>query len=217
VVHRRVPFRPCRRLLREEAPADAYGVWLTTKEVAHRRGISPSVVWRAVARGELTPAHLRGQRGYRFEAASVELWRPPCDRPATPRHLDESLLAVLRLAAQQLGRHPTQRDLVRLGGMPAVTTYRRRFGSFAAALHRAGLAPARPPLPRRRRPRTLDELAGLLRAPALRLGRTPTCADLLRADGMPPPSTFVRRFGSWRRAVRAALAEPTPAAEQREP
>jgi hypothetical protein len=118
------------------------------------------------------------------------------------------LLVVLQQAARQLGRHPTQRDLVRLGGMPAVTTYRRRFGSYASALHRAGLAPAFPPPRGRRRPRTASELAALLSGLALRLGRVPTCADLLRTEGMPPPSTFVRRFGSWRCALRTALTGP---------
>jgi hypothetical protein len=208
VVHRRATSWPHRRLLRESSSDAAYGIWLTTREAANRRGVSPSVVWRAVARGELVPVRLRRRRGYRFEVGSVERWRPPCDRPRKPRQADEALLALLQLAAKRLGRQPTQRDLVRLGGMPSATTFRRRFGSYPAALRRAGLAPTRGGSYKPRRPRRPGELLALLRALADRLGRTPTCADVLRTEGMPPPSTFVRRFGSWRRALRAALANP---------
>jgi hypothetical protein len=198
---------PRPRLLREAAPDGAYGVWLTTRETARRRGVSPSVVWRAVTRGELAPVRFRGRRGYRFEVGSVEAWRPPCDRPRSPAQADEALLTILQLAAQRLGRQPTQRDLVCLAGMPSVTTFRRRFGSYRAALRGAGLAPARPTPHGRRRPRTHGELLALLRALAASLGRAPTCTDVLRTAGMPPPSTFVRRFGSWRRALRVALAD----------
>jgi Homing endonuclease associated repeat len=55
--------------------------------------------------------------------------------------LDE-LAAKLRGYAKALGRTPTQADMKRApADVPAQATYRARFGSWAAALKRAGLQP----------------------------------------------------------------------------
>jgi hypothetical protein len=180
---------------------------LTTAQVARRKTVSRSVVLRAVGRGELAGRYAEGgRRRLLFDARDVDAWTPPCMRPPLPHHRDEDLLGALRLAADRLGRAPSQNDLVRLRAGPSVATLRRRFGGYGAALEHADLAPT----PRQRapsRPHSRPALLAMLRDLAARLGRPPTCADALRSPGFPPPSTFVRRFGSWRAAVAAARSD----------
>ena len=56
-----------------------------------------------------------------------------------------------------------------------------------------------------------DELLGVLRELAEELGRPPTQAELWEREGLPRPTTYKYRFGSWSRALEAAgLKPPSP-------
>ncbi len=201
------PITGRQRVCREERAAYGAEVPLTTAQVARGKAVSRSVVLRAVGRGELAGRYAEsGRRRLEFDARDVDAWTPPCMRPPPRRHRDDDLLAALRLAADRLGRAPSQNDLVRLRVGPSVATLRRRFGAYGAALERADLAPT-PRRPAPGRPRSRLALLAMLRDLESRLGRPPTCADALRSPGFPPPSTFARRFGSWRAAVAAARSD----------
>ena len=111
---------------------------------------------------------------------------------------DDELLATVRELADALG-HPPRRQEMATQGPFAPSTYRRRFGSWDAALAEAGLDPDGQPSPTRlARVELLRALHHLTRD----LGRPPTQSDL---DTQGPYSVDVYhdRFGSWN----AALAE----------
>lgn len=87
----------------------------------------------------------------------------------------------------------------------SLDTIRRRFGSFPAALHAAGLRDHHRKFSHRRQQYDNDDLLAMLRRVANDLDRVPRCRDLLAIDGAPSPATFANRFGSWRHAVALAV------------
>ena len=88
-------------------------------------------------------------------------------------------------------------------GVYAPRTYVRRFGSWNAAVRKAGFKPRHP------RGRIPDaELLADLRRVADALGRRPTARDL-REHGAYALATYQRRFGSWSAAVETALSHET--------
>lgn len=60
-------------------------------------------------------------------------------RRGRKRYTDKDLLSRLKDAADQLGRTPRIKDIVGMEGFPSPLTYRNRFGSWTAALKKAGL------------------------------------------------------------------------------
>ncbi len=120
-------------------------------------------------------------------------------------YTNKFLLRVLRDLADELGRTPTYRELLNRRGLPSPSIYHKRFGSWNKALEAAGLEPKR----RRRPPAYTDEqLLQALRDLAAKLGRTPVYRELLNHRGLPSPSIYHKRFGSWNAALEAAGLEP---------
>ena len=117
---------------------------------------------------------------------------------------DAELLDALRDLAAELDRPPTVQELMARPDLPASGTYVHRFGGWSNALEAAGLDA------RYRRPLayTDKQLLDALRNLAAKLGRTPAGRELLGRRGLPSPSTYQRRFGSWNNALDAAGLEP---------
>ena len=117
------------------------------------------------------------------------------------RYTDEKLLSLLNDAAGQLGRTPRVQDLSGMEGFPSPLTYRNRFGSWVAALKKAGLKPTT----RGGRARyTPEELLDLLKKAANKLGRAPRSSELADIKGLPTYNTYIGRFGTWQNALLAA-------------
>lgn len=118
-----------------------------------------------------------------------------------PTRISETeLVAALTSLADELGRPPT-RDEMEADGEYSATPYYRRFGSWPAALERAGLEPQyRHTIPD-------EELRAALRDLADDLGRVPRRRDMA-TRGPFAPSTYRRRFGSWTAALDQAGFDP---------
>jgi hypothetical protein len=104
---------------------------------------------------------------------------------------DEDLLTALRARAAALGRTPYRHEMP---FDPSSQTIKNRFGSWHAALAAAGLAI----LPQRPERITDAALLARLHEHTAALGRP------LRARDVPSSTTYIRRFGSWNGAMRAA-------------
>jgi 5-methylcytosine-specific restriction endonuclease McrA len=124
-------------------------------------------------------------------------------RPFRPRYLtDAEMLDELRRVARKIGkpRHSMRRhDCHSTVGS---YIYRDRFGSWNEAIRRAGLLPGRPPIPH-------DEASLLdnMRTVWARLGRVPRGADMDRPPSRIGSETYRKRFGGFRRALAAFVAE----------
>jgi len=136
-------------------------------------------------------------------------WQDAVARAGFEPHTAESeiptdeLLAELRHLAEEHNTRPTA-DLMNDEGGYWVSTYRRRFGSWANALGEAGVEPADA--------RTVEEISdeellAALDELATARGVTPTFEEMER-DGPYSPRTYVNRFGSWTTAVDAAGLDP---------
>jgi len=111
----------------------------------------------------------------------------------------DEMVEELQRMADELGRPPKSTEMNTMGEYSAAT-YQNRFGSWNAALSKAGMVPHR----RRNEPdeRLLDDIrrvAGLINKP-------PTANDI-REHADYSLSTFVRRFGSWNDALKHAGLE----------
>jgi hypothetical protein len=111
---------------------------------------------------------------------------------------DAEILRDLRRAAKRLGRKRLGASEYRLCGGYSSTTVIRRFGSWNAAVERAGLtAPA---------PTSDDELLADLRRVARRLGRDWLGQSEYDREGRFSSQMMARHFGSWSKALeRVAL------------
>ena len=132
--------------------------------------------------------------------AALEAAELPPNRQSVPYDRD-MLLETLRLLADQLDRAPTKAE-VDQQGMACAVTYANHFGSWTEALAEIGLEPQGGKLYKR------DELPNVLRKVATELGRPPTQAELWQREGLPRPTTYKYRFGSWNRALEAAGLKP---------
>lgn len=113
---------------------------------------------------------------------------------------ESDLLEDLRRVAAELGRRPTSAEIDERAGYSS-STYYRRFESLQAALEAAGVtdeyeAPSAEHLSDEQ---LLDEIGRMADV----LGRPPTYGEMDEL-GAHSPSTYRRRFGSWREAVREA-------------
>ena len=113
---------------------------------------------------------------------------------------DEELLSELKRLYADKGYTPTADDMDSRGRFSA-SNYVRRFGNWQDALKEAGVDGDREPkIPR-------QDLLNELNQIAERKGREPRSSDLKSGDGYSYP-TYIKRFGSWAAAVRAAGYEP---------
>lgn len=117
------------------------------------------------------------------------------------------LISQLKLLAEELGWTPTDADIrraSRLGKIAGSSTFRERFGSFAAAQRLAGLSVR---LTRFNRKELVNQLQRLARE----LGRTPTSRDIREASKLGKcanDTTFRNRFGSIVAAQHLACLQP---------
>ena len=115
----------------------------------------------------------------------------------------EELLAELRRLADEHDQRPTA-ELMNDEGQYWVSTYRRRFGSWANALAEAGVEPADA---RTAAQISEADLLAELDRMATAEGESPTFQEM-ETDGAYSPRTYVDRFGSWNDALDAAGLEP---------
>lgn len=172
------------------------------RRAADELGKAPTMKEMALLEGVPSPLTFRDRFGSwtsAIKAAGLE----PNVGPGRSRFTDEELIAAIRRFAQELGRSPLAKELAARDGAPSPHTYVYRFGSWTTALERAGLKPRHGPGPKY----TDEELASLLRRAAGELGRTPKTTDMNSIEDMPSVVTFIKRFGSWRSAVRSAGLE----------
>jgi len=111
------------------------------------------------------------------------------------RYSDEELLEYLHKASVVLGRTPRTVDMDSLQGFPRFSVYCRRFGSWNRALKRLNIEV------NRYDGATREEMLLHLRTVAKELKRTPTQWDMTHEKGGPSAGTYVKRFGSWLRAI----------------
>ena len=113
---------------------------------------------------------------------------------------EAELLAELQRLADDHGGRPTV-DTMNDHGKYWTSTYKRRFGSWSAALAEAGFDPA----DARREPRiSEEELLAELHRLADELGERPTFQEMSDA-GAYASRTYVDRFGSWSAALEKAF------------
>ena len=110
----------------------------------------------------------------------------------------DDLLEALRDLRDDLGKTPTKKDMTEHGEY-GTNTYKRRFGSWTAALNEIGEEP-------KQRPYTDDELLEDLRELADELNKTPTAHELSEHTSH-SHSLYQDRFGSWNNALEEAELE----------
>lgn len=110
---------------------------------------------------------------------------------------DDELIADLKRVAQEIGKCSVTIDEYNEKGKFHNTTLSRRFGSWFAALEKAGLS----------KTRNLhisdEELFENLVEVWAKLGRQPKYDDLIRQISRYPSGTYAKRFGGWRKALEA--------------
>lgn len=229
----RVPTRPEFAERGEHAPSTydrRFGSWSAAVEAAglsdrarhtYRRDVPEAdllaevermagVLGRAPTAAEMDALGEYSERTYRerFGSWSGALREAGYDVPADGRRGggrrvdDDALLAELRNLAERFGRPPKFEEMWKEGDH-SPTTYRRRFGSWSAALSAAGLEPRRfrsERIPNRRLVREVRRLAG-------RLDAIPRKRDM-DERGRYSGSTYYNRYGSWDGALAAAGLSP---------
>ncbi len=125
----------------------------------------------------------------------------------------EELIDMLKLCYEELGKIPSKRDLdlveIQRLGVPNYSTFLGRFGSWRKALTAAF---PEPDVNRHVRRLADDEaMRADLKRVARILGRAPTVRDMIEFsedEQVFHPNTYIRHYGSWKRAVQACLPEP---------
>jgi hypothetical protein len=147
-------------------------------------------------------------------------WCPRCAGKRRRSWTEERILAAIRAWAAETGSPPRVRDWspahavdgnggVRRyrsepGRWPSASIVAVRFGSFRAALERAGL-PVPAAAPESRRVWTRERISEAVRRWQRETGRSPRRSDWQHAaDWHPAASTVYRVAGSWQRALEAA-------------
>lgn len=109
---------------------------------------------------------------------------------------DDTLVLYLRKLAEDLGRTPTYWEMAELENYPHPRTYYDRFGSWEAAIKKAGLPPVK-------RGYSEEELLKHMAELTDKLGHPPTYKEMWKAEGYPSPATYANHFGSWRKSKSA--------------
>lgn len=127
-----------------------------------------------------------------------------------PNYSDEALLSELRRVAGIAGTSKLTVAEFSKHSKTGITTLRRRFGSWPAALEAAGLSHLYNAIPAATKSRTLarqmstDEILEEIRRVALIVGRTDIVADDLRQHASIGVDAIRKRFGSLKAALHAA-------------
>ena len=110
---------------------------------------------------------------------------------------DGELIELLVKKTVQSGKTPSCSEINDDPNMPSVTTYAKRFGSLTKALAIAGLVPNREYY-------TNQKLIELLIEKSKKLGRAPSSPEVNNDPNMPSMSAYLKRFGSYDKALAAA-------------
>jgi hypothetical protein len=169
------------------------------QEMAARLGRSPTQV--EATKDPDIPCHTTYVKRFGSWTAALRAAGLPVD-PHSVGYDRETLLEMLRGLVAELGRTPVGRELAELG-LPWDATYAKHFGSWTAALAELGLEPKAGNTRYER-----NELLDVLRDLDRELGHPPSQAELREREGLPHPSTYKYRFGSWNKALEAAGLTP---------
>ena len=120
-------------------------------------------------------------------------------------YTDDTLLEGIADLAAEVGGQPTV-DQMDERGPYAVSVYQRAFGSWNAALRKAGFDPVRYRY-------SNTELFEALRRITTDLGRSPQVTDAMEYDDFPSLQVYYDRFDSWENAQERAGIEPPPSRE----
>lgn len=114
---------------------------------------------------------------------------------------DDDLIADLQRISSELGKQSVTRTEQEAKGRFNSTTLVRRFGSWFAALEKAGLARTRTPMnvPEEELFRNLEEIW-------VQLGRQPRYQEVLKPISKYCVGTYENRFGGWRNALEAFVS-----------
>ena len=115
---------------------------------------------------------------------------------------NEELIELLKAKIKSLGRIPVVRDIKADDSMPDPSLYWSRFGSWKKALEIAGFSP------KDNRRYTDEALIKLLQAKVERLGQVPKLENIESDVNMPSATAYIRRFGSWNKALEKAGFSP---------
>jgi len=119
------------------------------------------------------------------------------------KYTKEQLIFYLRRIAAELKRTPTINDLGKNKKRPSSTTYIKRFKSWNSALKAAGLKI------NAKKEYKKEELLENLRILAKELQRIPKPKDLKDKKWAGSYSTYKKKFGKWRTAIRQSNIEMT--------
>jgi hypothetical protein len=109
---------------------------------------------------------------------------------------DDTLLDDLKLVAKKLDKNSVTEEEYGIHGRYHTTTIFRRFGSWFAAIERAGLDSSRTPM------NVLDDdLFHNLEEVWIKLGRQPSYNDVEKPLSKYHVTTYAKRFGGWRNAL----------------
>ncbi len=118
---------------------------------------------------------------------------------------DEALIDELRRVAALLpaGQRLTQSSYGKLGGRASCVTYLRRFGGWQQSLERAGLRPLQGRYPQLTSQLTDTQCFENLAAVWIHYGRAPEYREMFRPPSTIQGKTYVRRWGTWRKCLKA--------------
>ena len=116
-------------------------------------------------------------------------------------HSKAELIAKLQQKARELGRTPRIADIMEDASLPSYGTFQNCFGTWNKALENAGLY-------LNKAHRSREEGVRLLQKKAAELGRSPKSTDVDIDMDMPPSSSYIKIYGRWNNALKAAGLEP---------
>jgi hypothetical protein len=139
-------------------------------------------------------------------------------------YTDEALLAELRRVAALVpsGQRLTQATYEKQGGRASRVTFLRKFGGWKQALEKAGLDHLHGSYPQLTSQLTDSGCFENLASVWTHYGRPPQYREMFRAPSAIQGKTYVTRWGTWRKALKAfvdwanseASSEPIPVSEQ---
>lgn len=122
-------------------------------------------------------------------------------------YTDDELLAYLRDRSAELGRPPTMEELDEWAATgenyPVASTIKLRFGTYAKAMRKALGKDVI--LKRGKRPASARKLELDMIRLTRKFGRPPSSTEMAADEDSYHPNTYIRRYGSWSKAVEAIL------------
>ncbi|MBI4723365.1 MAG: hypothetical protein HY769_10310 [Candidatus Stahlbacteria bacterium] len=110
---------------------------------------------------------------------------------------EEEIFTRIKKWSQELGRMPTAEEIKKDTSLPSPTTLAKYFGSWKGLREQLGFQPVR------RIIYTDERLLSLLKAKTEQLGRAITIKELIEDRSLPAIGTYITRFGSVGRALKA--------------